>query len=159
MAANVPLLLQAVSFTILLTAVAVCDIRRRIIPDMLCAGIALTSLLAFEPKNLAGALIAVIPLVIARFADQAGAVQRRRLVGADDPGLRMTGRHRLGLDLGQAQHQPARRFIFQRGLIDIRRNHGVRDHSDLGQQLQTARTGRGRISTRPACFRPNRTEP
>ena len=67
MAANVPLLLQAVSFTILLTAVAVCDIRRRIIPDMLCAGIALTSLLAFEPKNLAGALIAVIPLVIARF--------------------------------------------------------------------------------------------
>ena len=67
MAANVPLLLQAVSFTILLTAVAVCDIRRRIIPDMLCAGIALTSLLAFEPENLAGALIAVIPLVIARF--------------------------------------------------------------------------------------------
>ena len=67
MAANVPLLLQAVSFTILLTAVAVCDIRRRIIPDMLCAGIALTSLLAFEPENFAGALIAVIPLVIARF--------------------------------------------------------------------------------------------
>ena len=67
MAANVPLLLQAVSFTILLTAAAVCDIRRRIIPDLLCAGIALTSLLAFEPENLAGALIAVIPLVIARF--------------------------------------------------------------------------------------------
>ena len=67
MAANVPLLLQAVSFTILLTAAAVCDIRRRIIPDLLCAGIALTSLLAFEPENLTGALIAVIPLVIARF--------------------------------------------------------------------------------------------
>ena len=66
MAANVPLLLQAVSFTILLTAAAVCDIRRRIIPDLLCAGIALTSLLAFEPENLAGVLIAVIPLVIAR---------------------------------------------------------------------------------------------
>lgn len=67
MAANVPLLLQAVSFTILLTAAAVCDIRRRIIPDLLCAGTALTSLFAFEPENLAGALIAAIPLVIARF--------------------------------------------------------------------------------------------
>lgn len=67
MAANVPLLLQAVSFTILLITAAVCDIRKRIIPDMLCAGIALTSLLTFEPENLAGALIAVIPLVIARF--------------------------------------------------------------------------------------------
>jgi leader peptidase (prepilin peptidase)/N-methyltransferase len=67
MAVNDPLLLQAVSFTILLTAAAVCDIRRRIIPDLLCAGIALTSLLSFEPENLAGALIAVIPLVIARF--------------------------------------------------------------------------------------------
>ena len=67
MAVNGPLLLQAVSFTILLTAAAVCDIRRRIVPNLLCAGIALTSLLAFEPENLAGALIAVIPLVIARF--------------------------------------------------------------------------------------------
>jgi leader peptidase (prepilin peptidase)/N-methyltransferase len=67
MAANVPLLLQAVSFTALLTAVSVCDIRRRIIPDLLCAGIALTSLLVFEPENLAGALIALIPLVITRF--------------------------------------------------------------------------------------------
>ena len=67
MAVNGPLLLQAVSFTILLTAASVCDIRRRIIPDLLCAGIALTSLLAFEPENLTGALIAVIPLVIARF--------------------------------------------------------------------------------------------
>jgi leader peptidase (prepilin peptidase)/N-methyltransferase len=66
MAANVPLLLQAVGFTVLLAAAAVCDIRKRIIPDLLCAGIALTSLLAFEPENLAGALIAVIPLVIAR---------------------------------------------------------------------------------------------
>jgi leader peptidase (prepilin peptidase)/N-methyltransferase len=67
MAVNGPLLLQAVSFTIRLTAAAVCDIRRRIVPNLLCAGIALTSLLAFEPENLAGALIAVIPLVIARF--------------------------------------------------------------------------------------------
>lgn len=67
MAANVPLLLQAIGFTALLTVASVCDIRSRIIPDLLCAGIALTSLLVFEPKNLAGALIAVIPLVIARF--------------------------------------------------------------------------------------------
>lgn len=66
MAANGPLLLQAASFTILLTAAAVCDIRKQIIPDLLCAGIALTSLLAFEPENLVGVLIAVIPLVIAR---------------------------------------------------------------------------------------------
>lgn len=67
MAANWPLLLQAVSFTALLIAAALYDLRKRLIPDVLCVGLALTSLLAFEPRNLAGLLIAAFLLVLARF--------------------------------------------------------------------------------------------
>ena len=52
----VPLVLQVVLFVSLLAVVSVWDLRYRIIPDRLQAGIALLSLLQFSPKNLLGIL-------------------------------------------------------------------------------------------------------
>ena len=50
----VPLVLQAVLFVSLLAFVSVWDLRYRIIPDRLQAGIALLSLLQFSPKTCLG---------------------------------------------------------------------------------------------------------
>ena len=56
-------LLQGGFFTALLLAASVSDIRRKIIPDSTCLGIALTSLLAFEPVKLTG-ILAASPFLI-----------------------------------------------------------------------------------------------
>ena len=60
-------LLQSGFFTALLLAASVSDIRRKIIPDSICLGIALTGLLAFEPVKLAGILAAALFLITALF--------------------------------------------------------------------------------------------
>lgn len=62
---NLPLLLQGGLLIALLTTVSLWDIRKRIIPDCLCLGIALTSLLSFTPEKLFGLLAGVILLIAA----------------------------------------------------------------------------------------------
>ena len=52
--------IQAALFFFLLSAVTVCDIRTREIPDCLQFGIAALSLLCFSPENLAG-ILGVVP--------------------------------------------------------------------------------------------------
>lgn len=64
---NLPLLLQSCLFTVLLAAAAVNDVRKQIIPDCVCIGIALTGLLTFTPEKLAGLFIAALLLLVARF--------------------------------------------------------------------------------------------
>ncbi len=58
-------LLQGGLFAALLLAASVSDIRRKIIPDSICLGIALTGLLTFEPVKLAGILAAALFLITA----------------------------------------------------------------------------------------------
>ncbi|BAL01479.1 peptidase A24A family protein [Oscillibacter valericigenes Sjm18-20] len=55
-----PRLLQGVFFIVLLSAASIYDIRKQVIPDYICIGIALTGLLDFTPNKLAGLLTAVI---------------------------------------------------------------------------------------------------
>ena len=62
---NLPLLLQGGFLIALLTTVSLWDIRKRIIHDRLCLGIALTSLLSFTPEKLFGLLAGVILLIAA----------------------------------------------------------------------------------------------
>lgn len=57
--------LQGSLFAALLAAALITDIRRGIIPDKLCIGIALTSLIAFEPLKLLGVSASVIFLIAA----------------------------------------------------------------------------------------------
>lgn len=57
--------LQAALFLILLSAVSVCDIKNRKIPDRLQAAIAVLSLLCFSPWKLAGMLTALPYLLVA----------------------------------------------------------------------------------------------
>lgn len=64
-----PLVLQAVFFIALLTVASAFDIRKRIIPNSICAGIALTGLISFSPVNLFGVL-AALPLLIAALCKQ-----------------------------------------------------------------------------------------
>lgn len=59
--------LQAVLFLVLLSAVSVCDIKRREIPDRLQAAMALSALLDFSPADLAGILTA-LPYLLAVLA-------------------------------------------------------------------------------------------
>lgn len=66
MGTDLPLFLQGGFFTVLLAAVSMWDIRKRIIPDTLCLCIALTGLLSFEPMKLLG-LLAAVPFFIAAF--------------------------------------------------------------------------------------------
>lgn len=66
----VPLVLQAVLFVSLLAFVSVWDLRYRIIPDRLQAGIALLSLLQFSPKNLLGILGAAPYLLVALLCEK-----------------------------------------------------------------------------------------
>lgn len=51
-------------FAALLVAASVFDIRKKIIPDTVCLGIALTGLLTFEPLKLLGILAAAIFLLV-----------------------------------------------------------------------------------------------
>lgn len=56
-------LLQAVLFTALLCAAAWIDFRKRVIPDFLSLGIAVTALFCFRPVNVFGAA-AAIPFLV-----------------------------------------------------------------------------------------------
>lgn len=66
-----PLLTQAVFFIALLAVASAFDIRKRIIPNTVCAGIALTGLINFSPANLFG-ILAALPLLIAALCKQGG---------------------------------------------------------------------------------------
>ncbi len=57
--------IQGVFFAVLLLAASVSDIRRKIIPDGVCLGIAMISLLTFETVKLAGILAAALFLITA----------------------------------------------------------------------------------------------
>lgn len=57
--------LQGSLFAALLAAASITDIHRGIIPDKLCIGIALTSLIAFEPLKLLGISASAIFLIAA----------------------------------------------------------------------------------------------
>jgi leader peptidase (prepilin peptidase)/N-methyltransferase len=59
-----PLLLKSGIFIVLLLAASLFDIRKRIIPDTVCLGIALTGCILFEPLKLWGILTA-LPLLMA----------------------------------------------------------------------------------------------
>lgn len=65
--AQLALLVQGGVFAALLLAASVFDARKRIIPDSICLGIALTGLLTFEPVKLAGILAAALFLIAALF--------------------------------------------------------------------------------------------
>ena len=64
MGTDVLLFLQGGLFIALLLAASLWDLRKRIIPDSLCLGIALTGLLTFEPVRLFG-ILAAVPLFLA----------------------------------------------------------------------------------------------
>ncbi|WP_097015344.1 A24 family peptidase [Anaerocolumna aminovalerica] len=64
MVADSLLLLQGGTFAVLLMAVSVWDIQKRIIPDTLCLCIALTGFMIPSPEKLFGILVAV-PFLIA----------------------------------------------------------------------------------------------
>jgi len=64
MGTDLPLLLQGGLFIALLLAASLWDLRKRIVPDSLCLGIALTGLLAFEPVKLLG-ILAAVPFLLA----------------------------------------------------------------------------------------------
>jgi leader peptidase (prepilin peptidase)/N-methyltransferase len=60
----VTLMLKAMLFAALLCATSDIDIRSRVIPNSICAALALTSLIAFSPRRLPGVL-AALPLLAA----------------------------------------------------------------------------------------------
>jgi len=64
MGTDLPLLLQGGFFAALLGAASAWDINKRIIPDGICLGVALTGLLTFEPIRLFG-ILAAVPLLLA----------------------------------------------------------------------------------------------
>lgn len=66
-----PLVTQAVFFVSLLAVASAIDIRKRIIPNSVCAGIALAGLICFSPANLFGILTA-LPLLTAALCKQGG---------------------------------------------------------------------------------------
>lgn len=57
-------MLQSVLFVALLLIASVFDVKKRIIPDTVCIGVALTGLMIFEPSRLLGCFSA-IPFFIA----------------------------------------------------------------------------------------------
>lgn len=63
-AGHLPLLFKGGIFIVLLLAASLIDIRKRIIPDILCLAIALTGFILFEPVKLLGILVA-LPLLLA----------------------------------------------------------------------------------------------
>ena len=58
-------LVQGGFFAALLLAASIFDVRKRIIPDSTCLGIAMIGLLTFEPVKLAGVLAAALFLIAA----------------------------------------------------------------------------------------------
>jgi len=58
-----PLFVQAVFFIVLLVVASFVDIRKRIIPNSICALVALTGLIGFSPVRLFG-ILAALPLLI-----------------------------------------------------------------------------------------------
>jgi leader peptidase (prepilin peptidase)/N-methyltransferase len=64
MRADMPLLFQGGIFFTLLFLASVFDIRKRIIPDIVCLLIALTGLIGFEPVKLFG-ILTTLPLLLA----------------------------------------------------------------------------------------------
>lgn len=59
------LLVQGGFFTVLLLVASILDVRKRIIPDSICLGIAMIGLLTFESVKLAGIFTAALFLVAA----------------------------------------------------------------------------------------------
>ncbi|MDL2293781.1 A24 family peptidase [Ruminococcaceae bacterium OttesenSCG-928-D13] len=70
------LVFQAALFITLLAVASAIDIRRRIIPNSICAGIALAGLICFSPADLFGVL-AALPLLTA-------ALYKRGSIGGGD---------------------------------------------------------------------------
>jgi len=64
-----PLLIQAVFFITLLLLASAIDIKRRIIPNIICALVALTGLIHFSPVKAFG-ILAALPLLIAAMYEQ-----------------------------------------------------------------------------------------
>lgn len=62
---------SAVLFSCLLIATSVWDIRKRIIPDMICFAIAVVGMLTFYPAKLLGVLLA-LPFLIAALVKEGG---------------------------------------------------------------------------------------
>ena len=77
-----PLLLQGGFFAALLGAASAWDIKKRIIPDGICLGVALTGLLTFEPIRLFGILAAVPFLLAALIRDGMGGGDIKRMAAA-----------------------------------------------------------------------------
>lgn len=63
--AQLALLVQGGFFTALLLVASILDVRKRIIPDSICLGIAMIGLLTFESVKLAGIFTAALFLVAA----------------------------------------------------------------------------------------------
>lgn len=63
--AQLALLVQSGFFTALLLVASILDVRKRIIPDSICLGIAMIGLLTFESVKLAGIFTAALFLVAA----------------------------------------------------------------------------------------------
>lgn len=79
---------QAILFAAALAAASVCDLKRRMIPDSVCAGLALTGLIAFSPVKLFG-ILAALPFL-------AAATLKENSVGGGD--IKLTAA--AGLTLG-----------------------------------------------------------
>lgn len=56
--------IQGIVFTILLIAASIIDIRKRIVPDVLCVLVAFTAAISFSPYNLWG-ILASLPFLLA----------------------------------------------------------------------------------------------
>jgi leader peptidase (prepilin peptidase)/N-methyltransferase len=83
---------HAALFCCLLLAASVWDIRKRIVPDTLCALIFCTGLLAYTPDKLSGILLA-LPLLIAALIKEGG-------MGGGDIKLTAAAGFVLGLPAG-----------------------------------------------------------
>lgn len=64
--------IQAIVFFILLLAASALDIKKRMVPDALCAMIALTVVFSFHPQNLWGVLVSLPFLLAAVFCGGMG---------------------------------------------------------------------------------------
>lgn len=85
-------IVQTVLFYCLLFAVSVWDIRKRIIPDVLCVAILLTGMMSFTPDKVFGILLG-LPLLIAALIKEGG-------MGGGDIKLTAASGFALGLPAG-----------------------------------------------------------
>ncbi|MFZ5944304.1 MAG: prepilin peptidase [Bacillota bacterium] len=76
------MLMQGGFFAALLAAASITDIRKGIIPDRFCVGIALTSLIAFEPLKLLGVFASIIFLIVALLLGGMGGGDIKLMVAA-----------------------------------------------------------------------------